>query len=254
MLQRHQHRWSPAETARERKKRKRWKMEKKGGGIALTPACLFYLGAQHGYGCCAAPSHRAMTASLCSHTLLLPPHTHTSIHTQRLSPLPHPVRPHPLPASLPLIPLLYLGSDFILRHLKHTRFPSTQLCPPPSVSVPPARCVVVLSYVSPAHSLSLPSAAQAQYQFLTFYKYDPQCVLCFLTRFLTWLHSLPPPPAARGDFVIILSVSEGKLQINVFESMDYVLTTECLLQSGWACLYLRVFFCLFFYNEFVQRL
>lgn len=38
------------------------------GGTALTPACLFYLGAQHGYGCCAAPSHRDMTASLCSHT------------------------------------------------------------------------------------------------------------------------------------------------------------------------------------------
>lgn len=38
----------------------------------LTPACLFYLGAQHGYRCCAAPSHRDMTASLCSHTIIQP--------------------------------------------------------------------------------------------------------------------------------------------------------------------------------------
>lgn len=117
MLQRHQDRWSPAETARERKEEaKEEENGEKGGGIALTPACLFYLGAQHGYGCCAAPSHRAMTASLCSHTLLLPPPPYTHPPTQRLSPLPHPVRPHPLAASLPLIPLLHLGSDFILSH------------------------------------------------------------------------------------------------------------------------------------------
>lgn len=45
--------------------------EERGGGTALTPACLFYLGAQHGYGSCAAPSYRDMTASLCSHTARL---------------------------------------------------------------------------------------------------------------------------------------------------------------------------------------
>lgn len=44
---------------------KRWRAEGRrrggsgagGGGGELTPACLFYLGAQHGYRCCAAPSH-----------------------------------------------------------------------------------------------------------------------------------------------------------------------------------------------------
>lgn len=50
--------------------------ERRGGGTVLTPACLFYLGAQHGYRCCAAPSHRDMTASLCFNTLSLS-HTHT---------------------------------------------------------------------------------------------------------------------------------------------------------------------------------
>lgn len=68
--------------------------EEGGGEIVLTPACLFYLRAQHGYGCCAAPSHRDMTASLCSHTI------YSTTHTQRLSLLPRPVTPHPIRASL----------------------------------------------------------------------------------------------------------------------------------------------------------
>lgn len=42
------------------------------GGTALTPACLFYLGAQHSNRCRAAPFHWDMAASLCSHTI---PHT-----------------------------------------------------------------------------------------------------------------------------------------------------------------------------------
>lgn len=53
----------------------KWKEESRDeervGGTALTPACLLYLGAQHGYGCCVALSYRDMTASLCSHTPLL---------------------------------------------------------------------------------------------------------------------------------------------------------------------------------------
>lgn len=64
------------------KERKEMRDEERGGGTVLTPACLFYLGAQHGYRCCAAPSHRDMTASLCSHTI---PQTHTQTHTPSAS-------------------------------------------------------------------------------------------------------------------------------------------------------------------------
>lgn len=79
---------SSAVAASRKKKRKKWKQQEKkerqkneaymkdegkGGGTVLTPACLFYLGAQHGYRCYTAPSHRDMTASLCSHTT---PHIH----------------------------------------------------------------------------------------------------------------------------------------------------------------------------------
>lgn len=79
---------------RERKEtERRGGMEKWGGGTVLTPACLFYLWAQHGYRCFAAPSHRDMTASLCSHTV---PHT----VTRALSLLPRPATPHPPRASL----------------------------------------------------------------------------------------------------------------------------------------------------------
>lgn len=181
----------------------------KGGGTVLTPACLFYLGAQHGYRCYTAPSHRDMTASLCSHTI---PHIHA------------------LPAPLAVASPCYSSSsssislpgsqsctlsDFTLTHTyTHTLnltlssgSPLSFTSDSPSLSHWPST-LLFLTYLEPcllspslslwsvSLSVTLPSAAHSQYQFLTINTFGlVSSVLSSFSVFLAslLLHSLHNP-------------------------------------------------------------
>lgn len=153
-------------------------MRKIGGGTALTPACLFYLGAQHGYRCCAAPSHRDMTASLRSYTI---PQTHT--HTRSSSccclALLLLILSEHLSLSLSLWFTCTLSqSGFTQTHTHPHRHLTTHApasCPP-TIRLRPTGSACCSHTSSPAHSpslslinISLPSATQSQYQFVTVY-------------------------------------------------------------------------------------
>lgn len=146
----------------------------------LTPACLFYLGAQHGYRCCAAPSHRDITASLCSHTIPQP-HTLNAyrcclarlllILFKHLSSLAHcPALGH----CLGLISHTHIHTH--LKALNHTLSssspPSFHLTLPLSSTVPACCCShIPKALPTLSLSLSLPCAAHFQYQFLTIHEY-----------------------------------------------------------------------------------
>ena len=256
----------------EKKKKKRKRDGERGGGTVLTPACLFYLGAQHGYRCCAAPSHRDMTASLCSHTI---PPTHTQIHTHtHTRSAPHAAASPRYSSSSPSISLpfslsLSLSLQLTVLHLDTSGFTHTHLHTNthththealkhtlPSflfvslpLSVPLARRAVVLTYLEPCPlslslslsllAVSLPSAAaHSQYQFLTVYKYVWRCVLCLATHFFT---SAPPSAHglrkalqlfAHGDLIMASSVPEVQPQINTFDLTDTILTTR-MFDADW---------------------
>lgn len=217
----------------------------KGGGTVLTPACLFYLGAQHGYRCYTAPSHRDMTASLCSHTI---PHIHA------------------LPAPLAVASPCYSSSsssislpgsqsctlsDFTLTHTyTHTLnltlssgSPLSFTSDSPSLSHWPST-LLFLTYLEPcllspslslwsvSLSVTLPSAAHSQYQFLTIYTYVWLGVLCLVILFCVFSFAIAPQSSQSPQLVVEIWLwahvnPDVQPQINIFDSTDISLTTKC---------------------------
>lgn len=140
--------------AKERKKGEKRKMENKEEGLCLPRRACFILGLSMVTVAVLLPlTEPWLHPSV--HTLLLPP-----THTQHLSLLPHPVRPHPLAASLPMITLLHLDSDFIVSHAhKHlsAHFPLPFHSTPPTLSLCPTSpaCCCSFHKALPTPSLSL---------------------------------------------------------------------------------------------------
>lgn len=97
----------------------KWKEESRDeervGGTALTPACLLYLGAQHGYGCCVALLQRHDCIPLLTHTAPL-------TYTHRLAASPCCLAPS-LWASLAPPPTAHFDT-----HTHHGFHPSLLLC------------------------------------------------------------------------------------------------------------------------------
>lgn len=127
----------------------------------------------------------------------IPLFTHCSSRTQHLS-QPRPL--HPLSASLSLIPafscsLISHAHLWALHHAPSSSSPLPlhlflRLCP---TSLPDCCSFIPKAQPTPSlsPSVSLPSAAHSQYQFLTFYKYVWLCVPSFVTHFFE-VFTAPP--------------------------------------------------------------
>lgn len=221
-----------------------WRMEEREEGLCLPRRACFILGLS------------MVTVAIL--LLLTETWPHPSVHTlfltytlyRLLSLLPRPVTPHPLRASLSLAHSLALC--LILHSHTHTHTlnltlssgsPLSFTSDSPSLSHWPST-LLFLTYLEPcllspslslwsvSLSVTLPSAAHSQYQFLTIYTYVWLGVLCLVILFCVFSFAIAPQSSQSPQLVVEIWLwahvnPDVQPQINIFDSTDISLTTKC---------------------------